>query len=221
MNISRLLPVLSLLLLLHVSPLHATSLTFNLPYGQRKCFSDDLPPSTSCRGTVHVTSGKGEMSLDLFVTDPRGTVFFHKSDVNSVKFSFRTGSFQQHTTQKYRFCVVNQVHPHAVHAADVVRKVTLDVEAITEHREKAISRLAKQDHADKLYADFLAASQLVDNMIEKMDDLRVSEQFLTDLNQSTATTILRVSMVACVLTVATGVLNFLSLKSFFKRKKLA
>lgn len=200
----------------------SNSLTFELPYGQRKCFSEDLPPDIEVRGTVHVASGQGEMTLDLFVSDMRGVVYFHKSNVDSVKFSFRTGHFPSHTREAFRFCVVNQVSANAAHpSARVVRRVTLEVETVKDRHDTSTSRLAKQDQVDKVYSSFLGVQNDVDDLIEKMDELRVKEQKLNDINESTSATIFRISLVACLFTILTGVLNFLSLKSFFKRKKLA
>lgn len=211
----------ALLSLLHVS--FAGSLMFELPYGQRKCFTEDLPPDTVTRGTVHVASGQGEMTLDLFVSDMRGVVHFHKSNVDSVKFSFKTGHYPMHTREAYRFCIVNQVSSNAMHQASghVVRRVTLEVETVKEHQDPTTSRLAKQDQVDKTYSSFLSVQNDVDGLIEKMDELRAKEQQLSEVNESTSTTIFRISLVACGFTILTGVLNFLSLKSFFKRKKLA
>lgn len=198
-----------------------SSLTFELPYGQRKCFSEDLPPSTTTRGTVHVASGHGEMKLDLFVSDSRGIVHFHKADVDTVKFSFKTSDNDPHSRETYRFCIVNQVHPaSSTGAKRIVRRVTLSVEIVWE-RDVKLGRVAKQEHVDKVYASFLTVNNEVDGLIEKMDELRAKEQALTDVNERTASTILRISLVACLFTIATGVLNFLSLKTFFKRKKLA
>lgn len=162
------------------------------------------------------------MSLDLFVSDERGSVYFHKSDVNMVKFSFQTGSFQQHTMKPYSFCVINQVHKDSRSNPGAIRRVTLEVEVENQdNRKTEASRLAKQSHAEKVYTDFLSVSSDVDRLIEKMDDLREKEKALSELNEQTATTILRISVIACLFTIGTGVLNFLSLKTFFKRKKLA
>lgn len=70
----------------------ASSLTFELPYWQRKCFTEDLPPDTVTRVMVHVASGQGEMTLNLFVSDLKGVVHFQKSNVDSVKFLSRHSS---------------------------------------------------------------------------------------------------------------------------------
>lgn len=206
---------------LTIHAVSAGSITFELPYGQRKCYSEDLPPLSTTRGTVHVSGGKGEMSLDLFVSDMRGVVQFHKSDVNSVKFSFRTGSYQVHTTEQYRFCIVNQVHPDAASTPDLIRRVTLVVDVVNKDREEAVGRLAKEDHVEKVQESFSSISTDVDDLIGKMDDLRAKEQMLTELNEQTSKVIFRISILACLFTVGTGVINFMSLKMFFKRKKLA
>lgn len=199
----------------------AASITFELTQGQRKCFSEDLPPMATVQGTVHVASGRAEMPLDLFVSDQAGKVYFNKHDVNSVKFTFATANYRPHTMEPHRFCILSQVHPHAAHAPSISRRVTLDVKSVSHEQGKKVPELARQEHADKIYSDFLTVSQSVDSLIEKMDDLRAAEQTLTDLNERTATTIVQISVVACLFTIGTGVANFLSLKSFFKRKKLA
>lgn len=168
-----------------------------------------------------MSSGTGEMSLDLFVSDQRGVVQFHKSNVNSVKFSFTTGVYEEHTRQVYRFCVVNQVNANAAQPRDkdVARRVTLEVEEVV--GEKASEGLAKQVQMDKVYQSFLTVSSEVNGVIEKMEELRAKEQKLSELNEITSAVILRISIVASLVTVMTGVVNFVSLKRFFKRKKLA
>lgn len=201
----------------------ANSLTFELPYGERKCFSEDLPPDVSIHGTVHVSSGQGEMSLDLFVLDESGAVRFHKSDVNSIKFSFRSGSYPHPLRKDYRFCIVNQVKAHAAQPAarHVTRRVTLEVGVAPGESGGNTGRFAKQEHVDNIYESFLAVSGEIDALIERMDELRAKEEILTEANEQTTVVILRISLVACALTIATGVLNLLSLQRFFKRKKLA
>lgn len=213
--------LLSIVCLL-ASPVSANSLTFELPYGQRKCFSEDLPPDTRTLGTVHVSSGHGDMTLDLFVADPRGKVYFHRANVDTVKFSFVTGQGPQHSRENYRFCVVNQVAANAARPAhDVVRRVTLEVDTLRPSSETPAKRIAKQEHVEKVFASFVNVQSDIDDLIEKMDELRAREQMLTDANTQTTTVIFRISLLACVLTIVTGLLNFISLKSFFKRKKLA
>lgn len=202
----------------------ASSLTFNLPYGQRKCFSEEVPPSATVRGAVHVASGRGDMTLDMFVSDSHGTVHFHKSDINSVKFSFRTPATNSqgvYAPDDYRFCVVNQVHPQAAASPGVIRRITLDVTHMSDRHSAEVDKLAKDEHAEKIFTTFSTVSSEVDEIIEKLDELRAKEQDLTELNENTASTILTISVLASFFTIATGFVNFFSLKSFFKRKKLA
>ncbi len=205
------------------SALHvAASITFDLGYGQQKCFTEDLPPVTIVRGDVHIASGKGEMRLDLFVTNQQGVLAFHKSDVNAVKFSFQTGAYDRHTTQLYRFCVVNQVHGlSGMPPGDVFRRVTMQIDVMSASRGNAVGGLATRDHVTKLQQSFHEVSGEVDRLIESLDELRAKEQQLTDVNANTSTMIVRISIIACLFTILTGVLNVMSLKSFFKQKKLA
>ena len=200
----------------------ANSLTFELGFGERKCFSEDLPPDTRTLGTVHVASGHGDMTLDLFVADARGKVYFHRANVDTVKFSFVTGAGSPHTRESYRFCVVNQVPAHAVRpAANVVRRVTLEVDRLRPSTDSPAARIAKQEHVDKVYSSFMTVQNDIEDLIEKIDELREREEHLSRANDDTSSTIFRISLVACLFTIITGLLNFLSLKSFFKRKKLA
>lgn len=197
------------------------SITFELSYAERKCFTEELPAATDAKGTVHVSGGAGEMSLDLFISDMRGTVYFHKQDVNSIKFSFRTAHGQPHEMKTYRFCVLNQARPHSPASPGSVRRISLDVKAVSQVTHDAFNRLIKQEHADKVYSDFFTVSSEVDSIIEQMDVLRDEEKKLSEINEQTTSMILNLSLIACIFTIATGVANFFSLKSFFKRKKIA
>lgn len=216
----RLLPwfvVLALLLNFRVG--HA--ITFDLPYGARKCISEDMPPIADVRGELHVTGGDGDMSLDLFVSDPKGIVFFHQASVNAVKYTFRTGAFDPRTTQVYRFCVLHQTHPNAASPHGLSRRVTLKVEVQSPKSKQEVEQLAKGVHLDKVQHSFEEVSREIMDLISRLDDLRGKEQALSEINEDTSRTIVRITVIAAIFTVATGVLNFLNLKSFFKQKKLA
>lgn len=53
-----------------------------------------------------------------------------------------------------------------------------------------------------------------------MDEIRMREQSLSNIGKETTAIIVRISLVACLFTILTGVLNFMFLKDFFKRKKM-
>lgn len=218
------------IVILTSSTVAGSKLTFNLPYGQRKCLREEIPGSSTVQGSVEVSSGRGDMTLDLFVTNMEGKVFFHKTDVNSMKYSFRTPggtSVGAHVGDEYvvrgmyRFCVVNQVHPHAATTGDVTRRVTLAISYVTDRHQEEVSKLAKEDHAEKVFSSFSTVTSDVDKLIDRMDELRQREKELSQMNETTSRTIVSISVLACLFTILTGVLNFFSLKSFFKRKKLA
>jgi emp24/gp25L/p24 family/GOLD len=209
----------ALALALCAAPAHAV--TFELGYGARKCLSEDVPPLANVRGELHVAGGAGDMSLDLFVSNPRGVVYFHKADASAVKYTFKSGAFEAHTTEPYRFCIVHQVHPNSAASTDVLRRVTLTVQVETPASKHAISSLATKDHVAKAQQTFQDVSNEVDVLIAQLDDLRIKEQALSDVNDDTSRTIVRITIIAALFTVATGVLNFLNLKTFFKQKKLA
>jgi emp24/gp25L/p24 family/GOLD len=185
------------------------------------CLIEDVPPLSNVRGELRVAGGKGDMTLDLFVSDPSGVVYYHKADVNAVKYSFKSGAFQAHTTMPYRFCVVHQIHPHAPPGTNVARRVSLSVKVETPAFKEVVDSLAKGGHISKIQESFQEVSNEVDALIARLDELRVKEQALTDINEDTSRTILRITIIAALFTIASGVLNFLNLKSFFKQKKLA
>jgi emp24/gp25L/p24 family/GOLD len=198
-----------------------SALTFDLEYGGRMCLIEDIPPLSNVRGSLRVTGGTGDMTLDLFVSDHHGVVYFHKADANAVKYSFKSGSFEAHTTMPYRFCVVHQAHPHAAPGMHVARRVSLSVRVDTPAFKEVVDSLAKGGHLSKIQESFQEVSNEVDALIARLDEIRVKEQTLTNINEDTSRTILRITVIAALFTVATGVLNFLNLKSFFKQKKLA
>lgn len=210
-----------LLLTLLLGPCLSSAITFDLQYGSRKCVSEDIPPLSDVRGVIHVSGGGGDMALDLFVSDPRGVVYFHKADANSIKYSFKSGAFDSRATQAYRFCVVHQVHPNAATRSDLSRRVSLDVKVESEQSRVEVEALAKRGHLSKVQESFQEVYHEVDSLIQKMDELRMKEQTLSDINEDTSRTVLRVTVLAAIFTIGTGVLNFMNLKSFFKQKKLA
>ncbi len=213
----------SLLFLLAATIPLISALTFDLGYGSQKCFSEDVAPSTLIKGSVSASGGKGgaDMKLDVYVSNAQGVVAFHRTDVNAVKFSFSSGAFERHTTQPYRICVMHQITSGSAYppSGKAYRRVTLSFEQATKVADT--TALATRQHVDQVHQSFHEVSVAVDRLIEAMDDLRAKEQDLTDVNQDTTSVIVRISIVACLATILTGVLNFLSLKTFFKQKKLA
>lgn len=198
----------------------ASALTFDLSYGSRKCISEDVTPLADVRGELHVSGGSGDMSLDLFVSDPRGVVYFHRAGANSVKYSFKAGNFGT-ATQAYRFCVVHQVHPNAATRTEVVRRVTLSVKVEGKGIQEEVAALAKRGDVAQAQEKFQDVYREVDNIISQMDRLRDMEEALSSANENTSRIVMRVTFLAAVFTIGTGVLNFLNLKTFFKSKKLA
>lgn len=197
------------------------ALTFDLTYGSRKCVSEDVTSLANVRGEVHVSGGVGDMSLDLFVSDPRGVVYFHRAGANAVKYSFKAGAFDERLTQAYRFCIVHQVHPNAAARTEVTRRVSLSMNVEGKGVQEEVAALAKRGDVVAAQEKFQDVYREVDNIISRMDELRNMEDALTAANESTSKVVMRVTFLAAVFTIGTGVLNFLNLKTFFKSKKLA
>ncbi|XP_013865874.1 transmembrane emp24 domain-containing protein 3 [Austrofundulus limnaeus] len=89
-------------LLLSVSVVFGTELTFELPDNQKQCFYEDLDKDVKFNIDFQVISG-GNYDVDCFVTDPHNNVLYNERKKQYDSFS--------HTTTKkgvYRVCFSNE-----------------------------------------------------------------------------------------------------------------
>lgn len=72
------------------APPTAAALTFVLPSGGRRCFTDAVPPATRVYGEIFVTAAHGSMPVDVVVTSDggAGAVMYRRENVDHVKFAF-------------------------------------------------------------------------------------------------------------------------------------
>lgn len=198
----------------------SNGLAFEVDYGGRKCIYEEVPPSTQIKGEFHVSGGTGEMELDLFITDPRGVVYFNKQNMDTQKFSFKSGQFIKHTKQKYKFCVLHQVHQHAARMPRVKRRVSFSVEIEQSRRAKKKAQVATGSQVDSAHEKLADLEDDLDTLLGEFDGIREEEQVITDIGTNTTSTILRYSVLSIAITLLTGFLNHYYLRSFFKQKKL-
>lgn len=72
----------------------AAGLTFVLPSGGRRCFTDAVPPATRVYGEIFVTAAHGSMPVDVAVYADSGTgaLMYRRENVDHVKFAFTSPS---------------------------------------------------------------------------------------------------------------------------------
>ena len=195
-------------------------LSLEVDYGSRKCIYEDFPPNTQVTGEFHVSGGHGEMDLDLFVTDPRGVVFYNKQNLQSQQYSFRTGHYPQHTTQTFKFCVVHQIHHQASRASRVKRQVSFTIETKRQKGATRSSQVATGKQLETASERFSDIEVELDILLGDLDEMREHEQVISEIGTRTTKTILFYSLLSIVVTLLTGFLNHYYLRFFFKQKKL-
>lgn len=80
----RLPLLLSLLLTAHC-------LQFDVLAGTKRCFTDEIPPSTAASLSYVVVDGEGDLPLTLVVTHlSSGAIIFARDNIDTLKFSFQT-----------------------------------------------------------------------------------------------------------------------------------
>lgn len=202
---------------------YARAITFDLYFGEQKCFGEDFLPRTSVKGDVHVSTGRGgaDMKLDVVITNSKQVVVFHRAAIHTAKFSFTTGEYKSTTSQPYRICVRHQVPSYAARPpTDIAayRRVTLSLH--TPRTSQDIAKLASRAHVNRTSQSFREVSFSLERLLQAMHSIRSLEQHLSDIGNSTATLVVCISLLASLFTILTGVLNFMYLKNFFKHKKL-
>eukprot|EP00168_Porphyra_purpurea_P010986 TRINITY_DN2753_c0_g1_i2.p1 TRINITY_DN2753_c0_g1~~TRINITY_DN2753_c0_g1_i2.p1 ORF type:complete len:317 (+),score=71.28 TRINITY_DN2753_c0_g1_i2:247-1197(+) len=154
-----------------LAPPPTAALQLVVPFASRKCVAEDLPPATHVRGDVRVAAGNGDMLLDLFVTDTRGVVVYHASNVATSAFSFVTSPPSAHSPRMalapYRFCFHHQAHPHEAHQPGWERRVTL---TITRARtEPLVPGVARTAHVSAVETRIREVEDLVEELVGGLD----------------------------------------------------
>ena len=73
---------------------HAHAIRFVLEKGQSRCFWETFADHSNVLGEYMVATGKGDMRVDLRITDDEGKELFAKTDMDHGKFEFQTRSGQ-------------------------------------------------------------------------------------------------------------------------------
>lgn len=200
----------------------ADALQLVVPFASRKCISEDLPPATHVRGDLRVAAGDGDMTLDLFVTDVRGVVVYHASNVISSAFTFVTSPASSHSPRTalapYRFCFHHQAHPHEGHRPGVERRVAV---AITQERtEPRVAGVATSAHVTAVETRMQEVEQLVDGLVTGLDAASEAAKDVEAIQARVRRWVSATAVLGCVVILGAGAVQVWYLRRMFRKKRL-
>lgn len=223
-----LLPFLAAALLLLLTAAAAmlppgAALQLVVPFASRKCISEDLPPATHVRGDLHVAAGHGDMTLDLFVTDVRGVVVYHASNVISSAFTFVTSPPSSHSPRTalapYRFCFHHQAHPHeATHRPGVERRVSVVI--TQERREPRVPDVATSAHVSAVETRMREVEELVEGLVAGLDAAGQAAADVEAVQARVRRWVSGTAVLGCVVILGVGGLQVWYLRRMFRKKRL-
>lgn len=211
------LVLLLLLISLLVMAIPSSSMQFALGFGERKCFSEEVPTDRPLLVDFHTAAGASNMDLDLFVTNTEGQVVFHKSGL-----SHHRATLEQHTVQHmpaftaYRFCLMHQTIPGQI-MERAERKVEFEIRPVV--REGDAARLVRRGQADNAYQNLRRLEGEIMELVEMMDALRKQEQLLTSTNESTSRFLMTLSSLASLFVLVVGMLQLEMVQGVLKQRK--
>lgn len=225
-SFSALPPLVSALLLVATaaavfSPTAALQLV--VPFASRKCISEDLPPSTHVRGDLRVAAGDGDMTLDLFVTDVRGAMVYHASNVISSAFTFVTSPPSSNSPRNalapYRFCFHHQAAPHEVaRRPGVERRVGLII--TRERHEPRVPGVATSAHVSAVETRMQEVEHLVEGLVSGLDAAGQAAADVEDLQARVRRWVLGTAALGCVVILGVGAIQVWYLRRLFRKKRL-
>lgn len=205
----------------------ADALKMKIDFGERKCFTEDVNAHRPVLLDFRASAGHSDMDVDLFVTDHKGKVVFHKSGLSHSRATIGPvldppeshGSLTAYAPQyvTYRFCFMHQVVPGQV-AENVERHIDFRVSSAPARREK--EGLITFRDTDRSNAQIHKLEEEILLLVEKMDVIREQERFLTLKNDSTSRFLTTVSSLTSSLVIAVGILQLEFVQSILRQRKM-
>lgn len=203
-------------------PLPAAALQLVVPFSSRKCIAEDLPPSTHVRGDLRVAAGDGDMTLDLFVSDPRGVVVYHASNVISSAFTFVTSPPSAHSPPTamvpYRFCFHHQAHPHEAHRPGVERRVGVII--TRERNEPRVPGVATASHVTAVETRMREVEELVEGLVSGLDAASAAAADVEAIQNKVRQWVWGTAVLGCAAIVGGGAFHVWYLRRLFRQKRL-
>lgn len=218
-----------------VDPPAVAAIQFDVSFEGQRCITEELAPYATVSGLVHVADGPSVMKVDVFVTDVRGKVHYHKAGAVHEAFSFKTGPpppspygghEDPHSPTPYRVCVHHAPGPHdlasgyrrGASGTPPSRRVTV---SLTQGLAPvAREGLAKRSHVDTHVERVRELEYQLQEVIGGIDDMKAVEADVLRKNDDTNMRVLWYSVAACGVMIGAGAYQVFYMKTFFKRAKL-
>lgn len=192
----------------------AESMRFDLQSGHTKCISEDIKNSAITVGKYNaVNPNEGyplpdTHKLNVRVTSPYGNNYHHGDQVDSGNFAFTAAEAGDYTT-----CFTAPDHKPET-------TVAIEFEWKTGVAAKDWSKIAKKEQVEVMEIELKKLLDTVTSINEEMFHLRVREEEMQELNQSTNSKMAGLSFLSLVVCLSVAGLQLWHLKSHFERKKL-
>ncbi|KAI0558440.1 emp24/gp25L/p24/GOLD [Gracilaria domingensis] len=165
---------------------------------------EHVPRGSTLYAEVRTSSTTNPLDIDVFVTNERGVVVAHKAAVSDHKFTI-PGSAQTHSNpalEGYRFCFLNQIHPHQVVTKGETR-VSFNVRFGAGGKGVQRVELLKRDQIETTNDKIRNLEDDLNRVLVQMDDLKEQEDILSR-----------------IVIIAIGALQFDALKATLRQRKV-
>lgn len=192
----------------------AESMRFDLQSGHTKCISEDIKNNAITVGKYNVVNPNegyplpDTHKLNVRVTSPYGNNYHHGDQVDSGNFAFTAAEAGDYTT-----CFTAPDHKPET-------TVAIEFEWKTGVAAKDWSKIAKKEQVEVMEIELKKLLDTVTSINEEMFHLRVREEEMQELNQSTNSKMAGLSFLSLVVCLSVAGLQLWHLKSHFERKKL-
>ncbi|KAF9663760.1 hypothetical protein SADUNF_Sadunf17G0085600 [Salix dunnii] len=190
------------------------SMRFDLQSGHTKCISEDINSSAITVGRYNAVNPNEGFPLpdthkiNVRVTSPYGNNYHHGDQVDSGNFAFTAAEAGDYTT-----CFTALEHKPET-------TVAIEFEWKTGVAAKDWSKIAKKEKVEVMEIELKKLLDTVTSINEEMFHLRVREEEMQQLNQSTNSKMAGLSFLSIVVCLSVAGLQLWHLKSHFERKKL-
>jgi len=190
----------------------AVSISFDLPSGKVKCFSEDVPENTLVVGDYKadiIPAGQNRMPVEVQVSDPMEKVLYTQDDVSTGRFAFTSS-----VAGDYIVCF----HNKGLSEFQTQRRAMLDLKHGIDAKD--YTQVMKSEHLTEV--QFLLEQMQHRTAIIRDDFVnhKFREEKLRDTTEKTCSRVVWFALFTMCVVVVTGFFQSLHLQNFFKRKKI-
>lgn len=203
---------------------YCNAMQIMLQFGERKCFSEEVPTDYPIAIDFHTAAGENDMDLDLFVTDTVGRVRLHKSGLSHLRSTLEPLEQEEETYNgqgkasftTYRFCLMHQTIPGQV-AHQSGRRVEFNIQPLSYHVNR--TNPLTHSHVGSTREKLAEMEHEIMSLMQKIDVLREQERVLTDMNEGTSHYLLRISSITSLIVLGTGYVQISYLRDVLRKRK--